>query len=198
MSVALHAMALWQAPPPAVSRASQPLVATLRQFVGEEAARSEPAQPRVAASAVHAATHAESPAPPAAQSDAGPVTPQEAQRSEPSERLAPAATAANAGPDAEGLRLYRLNLAAAARRFKHYPALAADRGLSGRAEVTVAVAANGMAQPPQLASSSGHDLLDAAAIDMIARAVQATNLPQKLRGQAFAIRLPVLFDIEEE
>lgn len=55
-----------------------------------------------------------------------------------------------------------------------------------------------MPQPPQLASSSGHELLDGAAIDMIGRAVQATRLPRQLRGQAFAFKLPVLFEIDEE
>ncbi len=62
----------------------------------------------------------------------------------------------------------------------------------------VTVAASGLAEPPQLASSSGHEQLDQAALEMIALAVQATRLPQQLRGQAFALKLPVLFEFDGE
>jgi protein TonB len=199
-SLALHAALPWQAlpRPAAASRAVQPLAATLPRLdlaPVEPAATSLPADVRPVAGAA-ALDH--SPAPP---EPSKPPNPPKPSNTAPSAvpALPPASDPMESGgPDAEGLRLYRLNLAVAARRFKRYPVPAMDRGLSGRAEVAVAVAADGIAQPPQLASSSGHELLDEAALDMIARAVQATSLPQKLRGQAFAVRLPVLFAIEEE
>ncbi|MBV6477245.1 MAG: hypothetical protein MOGDAGHF_02935 [Rhodocyclaceae bacterium] len=48
-----------------------------------------------------------------------------------------------------------------------------------------------------LARSSGHDILDRAALAMMSRAAAAAALPDSLRGQAFAVRLPVVFDLAE-
>ncbi len=192
ISLALHAWLLSQWTMQPVSRASPPLTATLRQFGAEAVAPGSPAQPQPPAPGLAAAEG--QPRAPAGVARA---------RSTPAARSLPdrppaAAPEASAGLDEEGLRQYRLSLAAATRRYKNYPASALDRGLRGRADVRVAVLANGTPQPPQLASSSGHELLDRAAIDMIARAVQATSLPRQLRGQAFALLLPVLFEIDEE
>ncbi len=105
---------------------------------------------------------------------------------------------AEAGVDANGLRQYRLGLAAAARRFKRYPPQAQENGWSGTAEVRVAIAANGVPQTPQLLRSSGHPLLDAAALDMIGNAALRTAVPASLRGQSFSVPLPVVFDLNDE
>lgn len=104
---------------------------------------------------------------------------------------------AEAGVDANGLRQYRLRLAAAARRFKLYPLQAQENGWSGTAEVRVAIAPNGVQQPPQLLRSSGHQLLDAAALDMIGNAVKRTAVPASLRGQSFSVPLPVVFSLDD-
>ena len=185
VSLVLHA-GLWsQAPlPPVVARAVSPLKATLRPSAIVPSLPSRP-----------------TPLPEAARSEAlaPPAAPIPLRSPQAAPALSPDSPAASqAGIDGEGMRQYRLSLAVAARRFKHYPALALDRGLRGRAEVRVAIAANGLQAPPQLLSSSGHDLLDEAALEMIARAVQATRLPQQLQGQAFALQLPVLFEIDGE
>lgn len=105
--------------------------------------------------------------------------------------------AVSAGLDADGVRQYRVNLATAARRFKRYPALALEMGWSGSAQIEVAIAASGVAQPPRLMGSSGHELLDEAALAMIGRAAQATLVPASLRGRAFAVKLPVVFDLDD-
>ncbi len=203
ISLALHAWLLAQATMPAASRAGLPLTATLRQVGTEQIATV--ARSQTAASVHGAADDAARMKP--AESDAKAMTalasatarrPTERPLAPLSERVSAEHPAAGAGPDADGLRQYRLSLASATRRFKRYPALALDSGLSGRAEVQVVVAANGLAEPPQLASSSGHELLDQAALEMISRAVQLTRLPQQLRGQAFAFKLPVLFELDGE
>ena len=100
--------------------------------------------------------------------------------------------------DAGGLRQYRLSLAAAARRFKHYPPLAVANGWSGTAEVGVAIGANGLTQPVQLLRSSGYALLDAAAVEMIASAALNTVVPASLQGRHFSIPLPVAFEADEQ
>lgn len=101
------------------------------------------------------------------------------------------------GPDAAGLRQYRLALAAEARRFRRYPDAARQEGITGTAEVRVTVSAAGTPRQADLASSSGHAALDAAALDMLRRAAARTVLPESLRGQEFAVLLPVVFEVED-
>lgn len=102
------------------------------------------------------------------------------------------------GLDADGLRQYRLSLAVASRRFKHYPPQALELAWSGTAEVRIAIAASGVPQPVQLLSSSGHELLDAAALEMIGKAALHTTVPASLRGRTFSVPLPVVFDLAAE
>lgn len=95
--------------------------------------------------------------------------------------------------DVESLRSYRIALALNARRFHQYPAQAIELGHSGTAQVRIAVAQNGLPGRVELVRSSGHDVLDREAREMLARAAQATALPDVLRGQAFSVDLPVEF-----
>ncbi|HZV55530.1 MAG TPA: TonB family protein [Rhodocyclaceae bacterium] len=93
--------------------------------------------------------------------------------------------------------MYRLALAREARRHKRYPVQAIDAGWGGTAEVRVAVRADGVAQSAALEKSSGHAVLDDAALDMLRHALTATPVPPALRGQAFAVNLPVVFELPE-
>jgi len=101
------------------------------------------------------------------------------------------------GPDAAGLRQFRLALASEARRFRRYPEVARRAGLSGTVEVRVIVDAGGLTRRTDLTRSSGHEVLDTAALEMLHRAVVRTGLPESLRGQEFAVLLPVVFAVEE-
>ncbi|MDO8931646.1 MAG: TonB family protein [Rhodocyclaceae bacterium] len=98
------------------------------------------------------------------------------------------------GLDADAVRQYRLALAVQARRFKRYPPQALEAGIGGTVEIRVAVAADGQAGDVALARSSGQDLLDAAAFDMMQKAAPRASVPELLRGRAFAVSLPVVFD----
>jgi len=100
--------------------------------------------------------------------------------------------------DADGLRQYRVNLAAETRRFKRYPQLALDHGWSGTAAVRVAIAVAGVPVSVHLQGSSGHELLDAAALEMIDKAARHALLPLKLRGRTFNVVFPVEFNAERE
>ena len=110
--------------------------------------------------------------------------------------LAPA-TPAESGPDQAGLRQFRLSLAGEARRFRRYPAAARQAGLTGTTEVRIAVEAGGMARHADLARSSGHEILDQAALEMLRQAAARAVLPESLRGQSFAVLLPVVFEVKE-
>lgn len=104
---------------------------------------------------------------------------------------------APARPDVEGIRAYRIGLAREARAYRHYPALARERGWTGTAEVRVDVSHEGQPRQVLLARSSGHDILDREAVQMMSRAAASAALPESLRGRAFAVRLPVVFDIPD-
>lgn len=108
-------------------------------------------------------------------------------------------TEANAsGEAADGLRGYRLAVATQARRFKRYPAQATASGWSGSTEVRVEVAADGRPRAATVARSSGHETLDRAALTMIDAGALRARLPESLRGKAFAVVLPVVFNLDEE
>ncbi len=100
-------------------------------------------------------------------------------------------------PDADGIRAYRIGLAREARAHRQYPLLARERGWTGTAEVRVDVSREGQPRQILLARSSGHDILDREAVQMMSRAAASATLPDSLRGRAFAVRLPVVFDIPD-
>lgn len=101
------------------------------------------------------------------------------------------------GPDAAGLRQFRLALAGEARRLRRYPEAARRAGLSGTAEVRVAVESGGAVRRTDLIQTSGHELLDVAAVEMLREAATRAFLPDSLRGVNFAVLLPVVFEVED-
>lgn len=105
-------------------------------------------------------------------------------------------SASVAGLSADGLRRYRLGLATQSRRFKRYPAQALAAGWAGTVEVFLAVDSAGQAVVT-LNKSSGHEALDRAAQTMIEAGAQRTPVPDVLRGKAFSVVLPVVFDIND-
>lgn len=101
------------------------------------------------------------------------------------------------GIDADGVRQYRIALATEARRFRRYPPRALAEEIGGTVEIRVAVAVGGQTQEIALARSSGHEMLDAAALDMMRRAAPRAPVPEPLRQRAFVIDLPVVFNVAE-
>ncbi|HEX8987353.1 MAG TPA: TonB family protein [Rhodocyclaceae bacterium] len=102
------------------------------------------------------------------------------------------------GPDADGVRQYRIALATEARRFKRYPARALAEEIGGTAEVRIAVAAGGRPEEVVLARSSGNGELDTAALSMMRQAAPRTAVPELLRRRAFSVSLPVVFSVRDE
>lgn len=108
-------------------------------------------------------------------------------------------TEANAsGEVVDGLRGYRLAVASQARRFKRYPAQAMASGWEGSAEIRVEVGSDGRPRTATVARSSGHELLDRAALAMIDAGALRARLPESLRGKAFAVVLPVVFNLDDQ
>jgi TonB family protein len=97
----------------------------------------------------------------------------------------------------DGLREYRLNLSREARRYKRYPALARQRGLEGVVVIVVSTSAGFPLPQLSLSRSSGQEVLDQQAMEMLSLAVRAASLPDSLRGRDFAIDLPIHFSLDE-
>lgn len=107
-------------------------------------------------------------------------------------------TEVNASGEAiDGLRGYRLALAIQARHFKRYPAQAMASGWTGSADIRVEVGSDGRPRAASVVRSSGHESLDRAALTMIDAGALRTRLPESLRGKAFAVVLPVVFNLED-
>lgn len=102
------------------------------------------------------------------------------------------------GEAVDGLRGYRLAVATQARRFKRYPPQAMASGWAGSTEVRVEVASDGRPRAATVVRSSGHDMLDRAALSMIDAGALRARLPESLRGKAFAVVLPVVFNLDDE
>ena len=174
-----------QAAKPPTPALDQPKVVSVpaRSALQEEApAKASPAPVAVAPPSAPPAASAASTSSAASNPDPGPLL-----------------TEANAvGEAVDGLRGYRLAVATPARRFKRYPAQALASGWTGTAEVRFRVGADGRPQAATLVRSSGHELLDRAALNMIDAGALRARLPESLRGKAFAVALPVVFNLEDE
>lgn len=203
ISFVLHLLLLWpRSPQPATERASAPLSAMLQMIdrpvpsvpVRREVLRSVavPGQPDVLSVPGRQADVPSMPEPSAAV-----PAPSSLPVGEPSPPVTvPASRTPSAeGLDADGLRQFRLALAREARRFKRYPAKALEAGWSGTAEVRLTFADAG--PRAEIARGSGHDVLDEAALEMLRQAAPVAPMPESLRGRAFAVNLPVVFDLPE-
>lgn len=79
------------------------------------------------------------------------------------------------------------------RRAKRYPTQARRNHLRGTATVRFTVARNGAVSGVSLARSSGHTLLDQAALDMVHRAAPMPKVPEDIRGSKLSFTVPVRF-----
>ena len=86
----------------------------------------------------------------------------------------------------------------AVQKFGRYPRAAMDAGLKGRAVIRLEFAASGRMRGISVHESSGHSILDEAALDTVVDAVGATKIPGALKGREFSVDVPVLFKIEAQ
>lgn len=150
-----------------------------------EAVKSAPSEAAVAAPATAASS-----AQPAGTSQA---------RSAPQAPVGAATGAtAKSGDEADKgtLERYRLALIMATRRYKRYPALAMEKGWQGRVVVRMAIGANGMLASTSIKTSSGYEILDNQAVDMLKKGKTTVPIPASLRGREFHIDVPVIFNLD--
>lgn len=216
-SLFIHALVMLQGLHRTLPQTAAPnLSATLRPVATPAATITAPDHVPAAALQAAAPHHAVSPAPtfvtpgaaapavamPPVGNIAGPRGPSpagEAQATIPEAvaSVAPASSPADASLSADGMRRYRLSLAAQARRFKRYPAQALASGWEGTAEICLEIGGDGQPKSVDVLHSSGYSVLDRAAVTMIEAGAQHAPVPAELRGKAFSIVLPVVFDLTE-
>jgi len=113
------------------------------------------------------------------------------------EARAPAqATRASGEPDAGSVEQFRRALIDAAARYKRYPAQALERGWQGKVEIRLVIGPTGIIQSGVVKASSGHEILDNQALDMVKRAKPLAPVPATLRGREFSVDVPVIFDLQ--
>ncbi|MGH7787662.1 MAG: energy transducer TonB, partial [Candidatus Binatia bacterium] len=79
---------------------------------------------------------------------------------------------------------------------KRYPALARRRGSTGTAMLFIVIDRDGRPAKVQVKRSSGSELLDEEAQDMVARAAPFDPLPTEVERDSLQLTIPVRFDVD--
>ena len=180
------------APPPPPKTPPEPRPAPEEQAIASARAtqKSAPAEAVKAAPADQAATAAAS-SPQTGAPGQATAAPQ-----------APAAVTtegkAKSGSEADTgtLEKYRQDLINATKRYKRYPAIAMEKGWQGRVEVRLVIGANGMLASASIKTSSGYEVLDKQAVDMLRKGKTTLPIPAALRGREFSVDVPVIFNLD--
>lgn len=80
-------------------------------------------------------------------------------------------------------------------KVKRYPLLARRRGQTGTATIQIAIDRSGQPASVQIQGSSGSQLLDDEAADMVTRAAPFEPLPSEVSGELLQVTVPVRFDV---
>jgi len=78
---------------------------------------------------------------------------------------------------------------------KKYPALALSRNLEGRAVVDFVIEPDGRVTRTSVVQTSGHPLLDDAALDAVHRAAPFPPPPQKIFNAGVQVSIPIIFEL---
>lgn len=91
---------------------------------------------------------------------------------------------------------YGNSLWGAISKHKKYPKIAAMRNWQGEAIVELELDGNGKLKSKKIVQSSGHDVLDKQALEMVEKALPFPAPPEALRGNSFTITVPIPFKLE--
>ena len=111
-------------------------------------------------------------------------------------KTAPAPAAAAPAEDAGSLDAYRIDLMRMARRYKRYPRVAMDNNWEGKVIVRMVIGANGLISSLSVVTSSGHEILDKQAVEMIQKSKPLVLIPAALRGREFRLEIPVIYSLK--
>lgn len=97
--------------------------------------------------------------------------------------------------DPGALAAFGRELAGAVAGHQRYPRVALLRQWQGTAVLQLALAADGRLLGLRVISSSGHDILDRQALDMVRETLPLPSLPEALAGRSLTVEVPVVFRI---
>lgn len=101
--------------------------------------------------------------------------------------------------DPNALARYGRALSSLLERQQHYPRLAAMRGWEGEVRLQLSIARKGTIVAIQIAHSSGFDVLDRSALELVQQLPEALlpPVPAALREQEFQIVVPILYQLRK-
>ena len=79
---------------------------------------------------------------------------------------------------------------------RDYPRLARQRGWQGTAEVRLIIGSNGKVKNIVIGRSSGHDVLDERALEMV-KHVRLPKIPSPFREREFTVTIPITFALRK-
>ena len=142
------------------------------------------------------------PPPPPIETSVAPQ-PQEVPAETPPVALMPAAptpapiVVAKAAPDSSLLDSYGKQLSSLIAGYQRYPRIAQLRGWQGTAQVQISVSAAGRMVNAVILRSSGFEVLDDQALEMVRQAAPLPQPPEALRGREFTVMVPIVFKLND-
>lgn len=168
-------------PTPILTRPASTAATTLRaQTTRAAPTASETPEPALAQTAAEPAPRAPTSALAAARVEATPTPP-----------------AADEAPDPAQLERYGRSLSSLLARQQNYPRLAAMRGWEGEVQLRVTIARKGNIVATQIVRSSGFEVLDQNAVQLVAAAAPLPRPPEQLQNRDIQVIVPVHYKLEK-
>ena len=165
---------------PILSRPNSTLAARPAPAVRTEAAPATPAAVSAVETPAEPAPHTPAPALAAARVDAAPPLP-----------------AADEAPDPAQLERYGRSLSSLLARQQNYPRIAALRGWEGEVQLRVTIARKGNIVATQIVRSSGFEVLDQNAVQLVTAAGPLPRPPEHLQNREIQVIVPVHYKLEK-
>jgi protein TonB len=136
------------------------------------------------------------PAPPEAAPSGDPAArPPVASTTASKDAAAVASVAPRGHADLGTLEEYQKAIRIVAARYKRYPRVAIDNNWEGSVVVRVAIGPSGAVDVLAVRVSTGYDVLDRVALDMVRQAAPQVPIPAALRGKEFSAEIRVIFSL---
>jgi len=92
---------------------------------------------------------------------------------------------------------YGKELSSLISKYQRYPFIAQLRGWQGTAQVQLVISANGKMDDATILRSSGYEVLDNQALDMVQQAAPLPLPPEALRDRKFTVVVPIVFKLND-
>ncbi len=93
---------------------------------------------------------------------------------------------------------YRQSVLLWLEKFRYFPESASRREIEGQTIVRITIAKDGKLLASTVKESSGYELLDTAAIDIVRRAAPYPPIPKDVDGASIQLTVPIEFRLKEK